>query len=70
MSKEEYDKVKNILNHLIDNKDRLNKKWWKEKESEFQELLEAINSQDINFIQKYKENKKALTYSEFKISRT
>lgn len=64
LSEENYDKVKEILEYYIDNKDKWNKRWWEEKEVEYQKLYDAIKNNDMNYIQKYKKDKKRKTYLE------
>ena len=67
LSEENYDKVKEILEYYIENKDKWNKRWWEEKEVEYQKLYDAIKNSDINYIQKYKKDKKRKTCSEFRV---
>jgi len=62
-----YDKVKEVLEYYIENKDKWNKRWWEEKEVEYQKLYDAIKKSDINYIQKYKKDKKRKTCSEFRV---
>ena len=64
LSEENYDKVKEILEYYIENKDKWNKRWWEEKEVEYQKLYDAIKNNDMNYIQKYKKDKKRKTYLE------
>jgi len=64
---ENYGKVKEVLEYYIENKDKWNKRWWKEKETEYRELYDAIKNNDINYIQKYKKEKKRKTCSEFRV---
>ena len=62
-----YEKVKEILEFYIENKKEWNIKWWAEKESEFQELYNAIINNDTEYIQEYMKTKKKRTYSQLKI---
>ena len=67
LSEENYDKAKEVLEYYIENKDKWNKRWWEEKEVEYQKLYDAIKKSDINYIQKYKKDKKRKTCSEFRV---
>ena len=62
-----YDKVKEVLEYDIENKDGWNKIWWAENEVEYQELYNAIINNDMNYIQRYKKDKKRKTCLEFRI---
>ncbi len=67
LSEENYDKAKEVLEYEIENKDKWNKRWWEEKEAEYQKLYDAIKNNDMNYIQEYKKDKKKKTYSEFRV---
>ena len=56
-----YDKAKEVLEYYIENKNKWNKRWWEEKEAEYQELYDAIENNDMNYIQRYKIGKKRKT---------
>ncbi len=58
LSKENYDKAKEVLAYYIENKNKWNKRWWKEKEVEYLELYDAIKNNDMNYIKRYKKDKK------------
>lgn len=62
-----YDKAKEVLEYYIENKDKWNKRWWEEKEVEYQKLYYAIKNGDMNYIQKYKKDKRRKTCSEFRV---
>ncbi len=67
LSEENYDKAKQILEYYIENKDKWNKRWWEEKEVEYQRLFDAIKNSDMNYIQKYKKEKEIKTCSEYRV---
>ena len=67
LAEENHDKVKEVLEYYIENKSKWNKKWWKEKEAEYQELKSAIENNDMNYVERYKEDKKRKTCLEFGI---
>ncbi len=67
LADENYDKVKEVLEYYIENKTKWNKIWWEEKEVEYQELYDAIKSNDMNYIQRYKKDKKRKTCLELGI---
>ena len=62
-----YDKAKEVLEYYIENKDKWNKRWWEEKEVEYQKLYDEIKNSDMNYIQKYKKEKEIKTCSEFRV---
>ena len=64
---ENNDKAKEVLEYHIENKDKWNKIWWEEKEVEYQKLYDAIKSNDVNYIQQYKKDKRRKTCSEFRV---
>ena len=68
LMEENYDKAKEVLEYYIVNKNKWNKKWWGEKEAEYQELYDAIKSNDVNYIQRYKKDKKRKTCLELGLS--
>ena len=55
------------VEYYIENKDKWNKRWWEEKEVEYQKLYDAIKSNDVNYIQQYKKDKRRKTCSEFRV---
>lgn len=61
LAEENYDKVKEVLEYYIENKDKWNNRWWKEKEVEYQKLYDAIINNDENYIQGYKKDKRRKT---------
>ena len=65
LSEENYGMVKQVLEYYLDNKEKWNKRWWKEKEVEYQKLCDAIKTNDVNYINEYKKDKKKKTYAEF-----
>ena len=67
LSKENYDKAREVLEYYIENKNKWNKIWWEEKEVEYQELYDAIKNNDMNYIQEYKKDKKRKTCIELEI---
>ena len=64
---ENYDKVKEVLEYYIENKDKWNKRWWEEKEVEYQNLYDAIKNNDMSYIERYKQDKKEKTCCEFRV---
>ena len=67
LAEENYDKVKEVLEYYIGNKNEWNKLWWAEIESEYQKLYNAIINNDLDYIQRYKKDKKRKTFLEFRI---
>ena len=60
------DSTRDFLVHHIENADMYNKLWWKEVKQEYHQLLDAICTEDCNFISSYMEEKKNATYAEYK----